>query len=656
MTRPQTTGDRNSEGLNSRKPLRLWPGVTIVALQWLVTFGVPLVARDAEMFSLPIGLIAVIAGVLGGLAIVIWWVFFSRARWSERLGAIILMIIAVFATRLAVHESIAGAGMGMLLYISSIPYLSLALVAWAVVTRNFSNSTRRAALVGAIVLACAPWALLRTAGVSGAGSEFHWRWTPTPEQQLLAKANDEPKRLPPSTTTAEDPTETPAAKADDKPLDTARARPADTVRAKPLEAVPGRAAALPEAQATGKTERAPRTATDTPAEWPGFRGPERDSIVRGVRIKTDWSTSPPVEMWRRPIGPGWSSFAVRGDLLYTQEQRGDDEIVASYKVSTGAPMWRHRDAARFWESNAGAGPRATPTLNNDRVYAFGATGILNALDASSGKVVWSRNVASDTGRKVPDWGFASSPLVVDNVVIVAASGTLAAYDLASGNRRWVGRRQLGSYSSPHRATIDGVAQVLLLSGSGAASFAPANGAVLWEHQWQGGGATIVQPALTADGDILINALAMTGGVGMRRLAVAQGSDGWRVEERWTSNGLKPYFNDFVVHKGHAFGFDGSILACIDLEDGKRTWKGGRYGNGQLVLLPDQDLLLVVSEDGELALVGATPDRFHELARFPALDGKTWNHPVVAGDVLLVRNGQEMAAFRLPLAGADGAVP
>jgi len=170
---------------------------------------------------------------------------------------------------------------------------------------------------------------------------------------------------------------------------------------------------------------------------------------------------------------------------------------------------------------------------------------------------------------------------------------------------------------------------------------------LWEYSWEGG--AIVQPAITTDGAVLINAMSMMGGVGTRRLAVARGPGGWTAEERWTSNGLKPYFNDFVLHKGHAFGFDGSILACIDLEDGKRKWKGGRYGNGQLVLLSDQDLLLVLSEDGELALVSATPDKFTEVARITALDSKTWNHPVLIGDVLLVRNGEEMAAFRLSLA-------
>ena len=364
-----------------------------------------------------------------------------------------------------------------------------------------------------------------------------------------------------------------------------------------------------------------------------------------MRINADWSSAAPVKMWQRPIGPGWSSFAVHGDLLYTQEQRGEDETVACYRVSTGEPVWRHRDPVRFWESNAGAGPRATPTLSNGRVYAFGATGILNALDARTGAVVWSRNVATDLSRSVPDWGFASSPLVIDDLVIVAASGSLTAYDLATGKPRWVAPRQLGSYSSPHRVTIDGVTQILLLSGTGVVSVAPANGTLLWDHQWAGG-TTIIQPAVTEDGDILINSIAMTGGAGTRRLAVAHAADKWTVEERWTSNGLKPYFNDFVVHKGHAFGFDGNILSCIDLADGKRKWKGGRYGNGQLVLLPDQDLLLVLSEDGELALVSATPDQHKELARLPGIEGKTWNHPAMVGNVLLVRNGEQMAAFRL----------
>jgi outer membrane protein assembly factor BamB len=380
------------------------------------------------------------------------------------------------------------------------------------------------------------------------------------------------------------------------------------------------------------------------AAWPGFRGHERDAIARGVHISTDWSTAPPVELWRRPIGPGWSSFAVQGDLLYTQEQRGDDEVVSCYRVSTGETVWQHLDQVRFYESNGGAGPRATPTVSDGRVYALGATGLLNALDASTGKALWSRNAASDTQVTVPDWGVAGSPLVVGDLVIVAVSGQLAAYDAGSGQPRWTGPKGGAGYSSPHLVVIDNVPQVVLLRGSRTISVSPSDGTLLWEHVWQPG-VGITQPAM-ADGDILISTGDAMGGLGLRRVHISRAGSGWTSEERWTTRGLKPYFNDFVVHEGHAYGFDGSILASIDLADGARKWKGGRYGSGQMMLLPDQDLLLVLSEDGELALVQASPDKFTEIAKVPALNAKTWNHPALAGDVLLIRNGEEMAAFRL----------
>ena len=337
---------------------------------------------------------------------------------------------------------------------------------------------------------------------------------------------------------------------------------------------------------------------------------------------------------------------MSGDLLYTQEQRGEEELVSCYRLSTGEAVWRHGDAVRFYESNAGAGPRGTPTVAGGRVYAIGATGIVNALDARTGAKVWSRNAATDTGKAIPDWGIASSPLVVDDIVILAVAGQLVAYEAATGHQRWIGQSGGSGYSSPHLSTIDGVQQALLMRGSRTISVAPADGTPLWEHTAGPPATSIVQPALTAEGDVLIAGGDSMGGIGMRRLAVTHGPGGWQVEERWHTRGLKPYFNDFVVHKGHAYGFDGSILSSIDLADGARKWKGGRYGAGQLLLLADQDLLLITSEDGELALVSATPDKFTEVARLPALNGKTWNHPVMVRDVLLVRNGEEMVAFKL----------
>jgi len=595
--------------LAPRRPLRLWPGLIIVALLILFKRVLPLTG----VVTTPLGLVG---GLAGGLLVFLWWLLFSRARWVERVGAIALSAAALFVTSPFVHPSAAGPD-GMLFLVLAVPASGLALVAWAVATHRLSDRVRRVSMVATILIASGAWTLVRIGGITGDGiSDVHWRWTPTPEERLLAQGGT--ARAPESPPAAA-PSAAPFVKADEK-------QPDATTDHAPL------------------TPPASARAT-TPAEWPGFRGPARDGVIHGLRIETDWAKSPPVEIWRRPVGPGWSSFAVQADLLYTQEQRGDDEVVACYKVSTGEPVWQHHDAARFWEPVGGAGPRGTPTLSGGRVFTLGATGILNALDAATGAVLWSHNAVADTGAKDPGWGFTSSPLVVNDLVVVATSGRLVAYDAVTGRRRWLGPPGGAGYSSPHLMTIDGVPQIVLLRGARTTGVSPADGKLLWEYMWQPS-ASIVQPALAENGDLLVVSGDSMGGAGIRRLAIAHKPDGWKIEERWTSTGLKPWYNDFVVHKGHAFGFDGSILSCIDLADGSRKWKGGRYGHGQLVLLPDNDLLLVVSEEGEVALVTATPDQFTEVARFKAIDGKTWNHPVLVRDTLLVRNSEAMAAFRL----------
>ena len=579
--------DAPAPGLEKpRKPPRLWPGILFAVLLVVFRFVIHALAPNAELFGMPAIFVGLLAAMICVLAIVVWWLFFSRLPWVERLAAIPLIILALFGTYRIVHESIRGGSMGFLFPVLAVPFLAIALVVWAVFSRRLTHWPRRASLVATILLVCVGFTLIRTGGLSTTfDNDFHWRWSKTHEEKLLQSGDEAP--LP--------------------------------------------AAALPVAS--------------TGADWPGFRGPKRDGVVRGSQIKTDWSTSPPVELWRHPIGPAWSSFSVRGGRIYTQEQRGPDEIVSCYDLATGKPVWKHRDAARFYESNAGPGPRATPTLHDGRVYTLGATGILNALDAGTGNEVWSRNTVTDTGAKIPHWGIAGSPLIVGDIVVVAAAGTLAAYDLATGKPRWTGAAGGMSYSSPHLVTIGGVQQIVLLSATGATGVSLADGSRLWEHPWPG--VPIVQPNFADNGDLLI---AVSESSGTRRLAVAQGSNGWTAEERWTSEELNPYFNDFVILDGHAYGFNGSSLVSIDLADGKRKWKGGGYGNGQVVLLADQKALLVLSEQGELALVKAVPDQFTELGRFQALKGKTWNHPVLVDDIVLVRNGEEMAAFRLARSG------
>ncbi len=458
------------------KGLRLWPGVALAVLLVLLRFVLPVVSPT--MF-----LQGVLGALLCALLIVLWWLLFSRAPWSARVGAIVWMVVAVWTTSHLVHPSIA-AGMGFVLPMYIVPVLGLALVAAAVACRRLT-ALRWVSMIVAIVLACGVFTLLRTDGVTGdAGSQLTWRWTPTAEERLLAQTSDEPQPSLP-------------------------AGPVAGISSEPIAPEAGASTeALPVAPAKAKTEPRARAA-EMPAEWPGFRGADRNSVIRDVRIDFDWSKSPPTELWRRAIGPGWSSFAVRGDYLYTQEQRGEDEIVACYKVSTGQPVWRHRDSVRFWESNAGAGPRATPALSGDRVYTLGATGILNALQAGNGAVAWSRNAAVDADTKTPDWGYSGSPLVVGDLVIVAVSGKLAGYDAATGKPRWFGPYRGESYSSPQLMTIAGVPQVVLLSHDGATSVAPADGTVLWQHEWSSG--AIVQPVPSGDGDVLVHAVAMTVG-------------------------------------------------------------------------------------------------------------------------------------------------
>lgn len=602
-----------------RKPLRLWPVIGIWMAFAAAIVASPFIEDEPVML---------LAGAIGSLLILIWWIALSRSRWQERLGALLLIAATVALVRFTAHPSIVGGAQFMLSYILGVFFACFALAAWALVADRVGGNRRWVALLASLLLiGWLPVTLMRFEGVQGAGGfVMHPRWTPTPEELLLAKGPEPLKPLPPVPVAVVEPAKEAAPVADE---------PA--------------AAPISPVEIDKKVEGSAPAVVDGPAEWPGFRGPNRDSVVRNVRINTDWAASPPVQMWRRPVGPGWSSFSVRGDLLYTQEQRGDEEMVSCYRVSTGEPVWRHADPVRFYESNGGAGPRSTPTIDKDRVYSMGATGILNALDARTGKKIWSHETSKETSREVPFWGISSSPLVVDDVVIVSVGGTLAGYDAASGKHVWTGPLHGGSYSSPHLVTLDGVTQVVILSAPGVVSVNPADGKLLWEHKYEGG--AIIQPAVTEDGDILINAMSAMGGAGTRRLAVKRGANGWTPEERWTTNGMKPYFNDYVVHKGHVYGFDNNILACIDLADGKRKWKGGRYGNGQMLLLADQDLLLITSEEGELALVSATTDQYREIAKIPLFDEKTWNHPVIVGNVLLVRNGVEMAAFRL---GEEGA--
>ncbi|MBM3288900.1 MAG: alcohol dehydrogenase, partial [Candidatus Hydrogenedentes bacterium] len=382
--------------------------------------------------------------------------------------------------------------------------------------------------------------------------------------------------------------------------------------------------------------------------WPAFRGPQRDGVVRGTTIATNWSEKPPKEIWRKRVGLGFSAFAVVGDYIFTQEQRRDHEVVVCYKAATGDQVWTNAIEARFDEA-VGSGPRATPAFDAGKLYTQGATGVLQCLDAATGERIWKTDVGADTGASTPEWGFSGSPLVTDKHVIVFTGGAkdsdqaVIAYDKATGTKAWCGGEHGAGYSSAQLSTLGGVPQVLVTSGFGVQAFEPATGAVLWQNEWKTKmNPRVVQP-MVMDGRAVLVGTAE--GKGTRYVQVAQTDAGWTATEKWTSREFRPYFNDFVLHRGYCYGFDGDTFMCVDANTGKRRWKGTKYG-GQVLLVENSDALIVLSEKGEVALVRADPSQFQELAKFQAIEGKTWNHPVLANGRLFVRNAEEAACYEV----------
>ncbi len=390
--------------------------------------------------------------------------------------------------------------------------------------------------------------------------------------------------------------------------------------------------------------------SDAPAfhwrDWPQLLGEERVAAVPGVRLARDWRTDPPRELWRRPVGSGWSSFATAGERAITQEQRGEREAVTCYGTLDGELRWIHEIEARYATEVAGEGPRATPTVSGSRVYAVGATGVLVCLELETGERVWSVDVVRATGGSTPEWGYSSSPLVRDGRVILppgnGTSRSLVAYDAQSGAHLWTGGDDDPSYSSPSQRLLAGVPQILVLNAHTLAALDPASGRELWDAPWDFPNPNVCQP-LVLPGDRVFVSSGYGAGCALFHVELVA-NDVLAPTQEWKTRSLKSKFATYVHRDGFVYGLDDGILACLDLADGRRRWKDGRYGHGQLVLV--DDLLLVTSEDGDLVLVEAVPDEHRELARLPALAGKTWNAPALAAPLLLVRNDTEAACYHL----------
>ena len=382
--------------------------------------------------------------------------------------------------------------------------------------------------------------------------------------------------------------------------------------------------------------------------FPQFLGPDRNGVIRGIILETNWAARPPQELWRHEVGEAWTGFVVEDGIAVTQEQRGEEEWVTAYELETGKQIWTHADSAHYATKIAGEGPRATPTIVGGRIYALGSTGILNCLDLASGKLIWTKNLVTEHSTHVPEWGFAGAPLVYQGLVILNAGGkngrSVVAHDAATGNFVWGGGDDSSGYSSPTVLDLCGIKQAVVFTHSHVEAHDLSNGKILWAHPWRTGTPHCAMPIQISTNRVL----ASQGyGVGSELLEISKTNENWNVERVWKSNRLKSKFANLILHGGFVYGLDDGILACIDPATGEQKWKGDRHGHGQMLLVGD--VILLMAENGEVLLISPSPEKEKNVARFRALTSKTWNPPALAGEYLLVRNDVEAACFKLPLA-------
>ena len=400
---------------------------------------------------------------------------------------------------------------------------------------------------------------------------------------------------------------------------------------------------------TGADAQPARFATDAASDFPGFRGGDLAGTVGGAPLARDWSARPPRLVWRQAVGGGWGGFSIADGRVYSHEQRGEDETVVCRDLPSGRDLWAKGDMARFASPATGDGPRDTPAVAHGHVYSLGATGLLTCRDAQTGERRWSTNVLAEHRASNLFHGLSGSPLITGELVVVSTGGphghSLAAYHCRTGQLCWSGGDDPAGYGSPQVCTLVGTQQILVFNRPGLAAHDPHTGRVLWSFAWTNSQETnCSQPVPIGDDRVLLS----TGyGKGSVLIGLSRAADGgWTARPVWTSRHLKTKFCTAVVAGDYAYGLDEGVLTCLDLSDGSRRWRAGRHGHGQLLLVGN--LLLVQAESGEVVLVEASPEGYRECGRLPALTGKTWNYPALAGRWLLVRNDREAACYELPL--------
>ena len=375
-------------------------------------------------------------------------------------------------------------------------------------------------------------------------------------------------------------------------------------------------------------------------DWPQFRGVNRDGISNESGLLQSWPAEGPKVLWKVSVGDGYSSISVSNGRLYTMFSDGDSEVVAAFDATSGKEVWRYKLDSNF-VNDQGNGPRSTPTLDGDILYALSGQGMLAALNVKDGSKVWDHNLQKDLNGKVPIWGVATSPLVEKDTLLVLVGGgennALVCFNKKTGDVIWKSQSDEPGYSSPIAVTIGGVRQIIAFSGTALFSFSPTDGKMYWRYPWKTDWFVNAATPILVSNDKIFISTAYDRGCALLQVTNAGGNVA--VQEVWLSKGMKNHFNSSILYKDHLYGFDNAVLKCIDTSTGEEKWQKGGFGKGSLIFADGN--LIVLGERGQLLLVEATPDQYKEKASFQILQGKCWTEPTLSDGKLYLRNQKEM---------------
>ncbi len=397
------------------------------------------------------------------------------------------------------------------------------------------------------------------------------------------------------------------------------------------------------------------------ADWPQYRGPNQDGVSPEV-LRTNWTAQPPQQLWKVPLDAGLSSLTIQNGRVFTMERHGDTitgrEFCVALNAGTGAQLWETDvDLADYpdggvWSGSGpnDDGPRSTPTADGDRVYALGSYLNLVCLNVTNGAVIWSRNLMSEYASGIVSWQSAGSPLVVGDLVYVAAATSvdrLFAFNKHTGALAWRKHNDTMTQASPVFATIAGVPQVIFFTQSGLVSVKPDTGDQLWRYLLPPDAfSTSTASSAVVAGNLVYCSAAY--GVGAGVVGVTNNAGTLTATQVWRTQGSRQnHWATPIFHDGHFYGVygHGSLsVQCIEAQSGTIKWQQAGVGYGSVLKVGRH--LLVLEDDGWLSLVRLNPNSYQEIDRFRALTGKCWNNAAVSDGIVYVRSTLEAAAYAL----------